>query len=396
MPTNNYKGIKRPIYRVAILIELTNTYSRGLLQGVVEYIRERRNWDYQLVEERWGENPLPWISHWDGDGIIARIESPEIAEAVELTGLPAVNVSPSNLLPSIDCLGTDNQEMAKLAFEHFLERGFKRFAFCCDPRFCWAVEREELFSKKVRESGYSCDVFRIPTETYDPDEQTNAIVEWIKSLPKATAIMACYDRLGREVLEACRKCGRSVPTEIAVIGVDNDEVFCNLSTPPLSSIIDNARTTGYEAAKLLELRMNGKAAAPKFHHTPPLGVVQRESSDALAVEDKDLALAAQFIHNHACEGIRVSDILEVVPLSRRVLEQKFKHHFGMTPREEIMRLRINRVKDLLARTEKSQSYIAEQTGFESAEYLSFVFKRETGITPSAYRKTASISHYPIF
>jgi LacI family transcriptional regulator len=179
-----------------------------------------------------------------------------------------------------------------------------------------------------------------------------------------------------------------VPDDVAVIGVDNDALLCELASPPLSSVIPNTHRTGYEAAALLDRMMRGKRVAPTAHLIAPLGVAARQSTDVLAVDDRAVARAVQFIREHACEGINVSDVLRAVPLSRRVLEQRFQRLLGHTPREEILHVRLNRVKQLLSETDLPLYLIAERTGFEHVEYLSVVFKRETGKTPSAFRDGA--------
>jgi LacI family transcriptional regulator len=177
----------------------------------------------------------------------------------------------------------------------------------------------------------------------------------------------------------------SVPDELAVLGVDNDELLCDLADPPLSSVIPDTRRTGYEAARLLEAMMAGERVPPVAHLVSPLGVATRQSTDVLATDDGDLSAAVRFIREHATEGIRVEDVLRAVPLSRRALEARFKQQLGRTPHQEVLRLRIERVKELLAETDLSLTAIAHRTGYAHVEYLSVAFKRETGVPPSVYR-----------
>ena len=176
-----------------------------------------------------------------------------------------------------------------------------------------------------------------------------------------------------------------MPDEVAVIGVDNDELLCDLASPPLSSVIPDAHGAGYAAAARLDRLMAGKKVTPMAELISPLGVASRHSTDALALDDRAIVRAVRMIREHACEGINVSDVLRAVPLSRRVLEQRFQKLLGRTPREEILQVRLARVKQLLGETELALYEIAERTGFEHVEYLSVVFKRETGVTPSAWR-----------
>jgi LacI family transcriptional regulator len=374
--------------KVAVLIETSNAYARGLLQGVVHYIREHQPWSFHVMEQGRGDDPPPWLAGWEGDGIIARIETPRIARAVVRAGLPTVDVSAARLVPAVPWVETDDDKIARVAAEHLLERGFKHFAFCGDARFNWSRWREERFVAHVKAAGHACRCYQPTTASADLAAQVAAIARWLRELPKPVGVMACYDIRGQQVLDACRNERLAVPGDVAVIGVDNDELLCELASPPMSSVIPNTHRTGYEAAALLGRMMAGKKVAPVAHLIAPLGVAARHSTDVLAIDDRQIAQAVQFIREHACTGINVSDLLRVSSLSRRVLEQRFQRLLGRTPREEILQVRLARVKQLLAETKLTLYQIAERTGFEHVEYLSVVFKRETGMTPSKFRAEA--------
>jgi LacI family transcriptional regulator len=374
--------------QVALLIETSNAYARGLLQGIVHYIREHRPWSFYLMEQGRGDDPPPWLANWHGDGIIARIETPRIARAVRKAGLPTVDVSAARLVPELPWVETDDAEIARLAAEHLLERGFRHFAFCGVAHFNWSRWREDLFCRHVTAAGGTVARYRLTHSDADLAAQTRGLRRWVAELPKPVGVMACYDIRGQQVLDACRDAGLAVPDEVAVVGVDNDALLCELAAPPLSSVMPNTHRTGYEAAALLDRLMSGKTVPPVAHLIPPLGVAARQSTDVLAVEDRDVAHAVRLIREHACEGINVGDVLRAVPLSRRVLEQRFHRLLGRTPREEILNVRLARVKQLLAETDVPLYAIAERTGFEHVEYLSVVFRRETGGTPSAFRQAA--------
>ncbi len=373
---------------VALLIETSNAYARGLLQGVVHYIREHRPWSFHLMEQGRGDDPPPWLAGWKGDGLIARIETPRIARAVVKTGLPAVDLSAARLVPTLPWVETNDEEIARLAASHLIERGFKRFAFCGDARFNWSVWREKHFVAQLAAAGHACAVFRPLVAGSDVAAEARELTRWLEELPKPIGIMAGYDIRGEQVLNACRAAGLAVPDEVAVIGVDNDALLCELASPPLSSVIPNAHRAGYEAAELLDRLMSGKKVTATARLISPLGIAERQSTDVLAVDDRAVARAVQFIREHACEGINVSDVLRAVPLSRRVLEQRFQRLLGCTPREEILHVRLARVKQLLGETDLPLYVVAERTGFEHGEYLSVVFKRETGRTTRAWRDEA--------
>ena len=215
--------------------------------------------------------------------------------------------------------------------------------------------------------------------------QTEDIARWVRKLPKPIGIMATYDYRAQQLLDGCRRHGIEVPDQVAVIGVDNDELLCELAHPPLTSIIPNTHRTGYEAAALLDGLMSGAPAPSLTHLIPPLGVATRQSTDVLAIEDPHVARAMRHIRDHACEGIDVADVLHAVPQARRLLERRFKKILGRTPHEEILRVQLDRVKTLLSQTDLSLADIAERTGFEHVEYLSVVFKKKVGVPPSQYR-----------
>jgi LacI family transcriptional regulator len=303
-------------------------------------------------------------------------------------GLPAVDVSAARLVPELPWVETDDEQIARLAAEHLLERGFKNFAFCGDARFNWSVWREKHFCARVAAMNHHVHCYRPQAGAADLSAQIGDLRRWLNELPKPVGIMACYDIRGQQILDACRSAGLAVPAEVAVIGVDDDALLCDLASPPLSSVIPNTHRTGYEAAALLDRLMAGKRVAALPHLIAPLGVAPRQSTDVLAVDDREIAHAVQFIREHACAGINVTDVLRAVPLSRRVLEQRFQRLLGRTPREEILQVRLSRVRQLLTETDLPLYLIADRTGFEHVEYLSVVFKRETGQTTSEFRAGA--------
>jgi LacI family transcriptional regulator len=385
MPGNR---LHRPA--VALLIETSNAYARGLLLGIVSYVRAHQPWSIYLPEQGRGDPSADWLLRWRGDGLIARIETKHIARIVAQTGLPVVDVSAGRYLPHVPCVETDNRAIAQLAIEHFLERGFRNLAFCGEPVFAWSNERQHYFQEIAMQKGLRCFVFA-PSSGRGRKKvllarQQQELTEWVRSLPKPAGVFACYDIKAQQLLEVCRMLGLAVPEELAVLGVDNDELLCNLATPPLSSVILNTHRTGYEAAALLDRLLAGHKVPPKVFPIAPLGIQTRQSTDILAIDNCEVAAAVRFIREHACTGINVEDVLAAAPLSRRVLESLFRKYLGRTPHEEIVRLKVERVKLLLAETNLSMAEIARHSGFHSVEYLSAAFKKTVGVSPRQYRR----------
>lgn len=373
--------------QVALIIETSNAYARRLLMGIKKYIRENRAWSVYLGEYDRNNTDLTWLINWKGDGIIARIENEYIADYIRKTNLPTVDLSAARLVQELPYVETDDMLFARQAADHLIERGFKSFGYCGNSRYVWSQQRQIHFKKYLERLGYPCFEF----DSYSHHDkfryqERKEMAQWVKTLPKPTGIMACFDSQGQQLLEACRMVKIAVPDEIAVIGVDNDELLCELSQPPLSSVIPNSIKTGYQAASILDRMMNGEKINYEKYLIEPLGIKTRQSTDVLAIDDKIVADALNFIRNHAIDGITVHDVLSITPLSRRVFEERFRKLVGRSPHEEIISMKLKFVSQLLSETDLSLSEIAERSGFKHAEYLSVVFKRELGITPSEYRK----------
>lgn len=376
--------------QVALLIETSNQYARGLLSGINNYLQEHPDWSVYLGEISRNNSDMSWLSDWHGDGILARIETDETASYILSSGLPAVDLSASRKLPDLTCVETNDRAIAAMAAEHFLERGFKYFAYYGDKRYQWSLHREQHYHQYLVAKGFDCLSFKAADgdkrQADSWDNRMNELVLWLKQLPKPVGIMCCYDIRGQQLLEACRLAEVDVPDEVSVIGVDNDELLCELSTPSLSSIQTNPQQAGYLAAQLLDRQMAGERLDSALHLIDPLRLQVRLSSDVLAVEDKIVSEAIRFIRRHAHEDIQVQDILNHIPVTRRVLESRFLKALGQTPHEQILSVKLKMVKQLLEETKLPLADIAERTGFKHTEYMSVVFNREFGIRPGQYRR----------
>ena len=384
----NYPNYASQRPQVALLIETSNAYSRGLLRGIRTYMREGANWEIHFTEQGRGDEPPPWFRNWHGHGIIARIENTQIEEAVAATKLPVVNVSSNSVKRSFPTVASDSDAVCAVAAEHLMERGFRLFGYCGDVRFDWSVRHEQNFRKHLRDAGFDLRVFDSEvSDAEDLPREQSKLINWLLGLPKPIGIFACYDIRGQQLLDVCRQAGLRVPDEVAVIGHHNDELLCELCDPPLSSIIPNAGRAGYEAAELLDRIMQGRPIRNETRLIAPIGVFARKSTEAIAVGDTQIAQAMRFIRDHACEGIGVEDVLKVVPISRTVLERRFQKFLQRSPYEEILRLRLERVKQLLTTTDLSIAHIADQVGFSGVEYLSATFKRKLGVSPREFRRS---------
>ncbi|MBI1312881.1 helix-turn-helix domain-containing protein [bacterium] len=379
---------------VALLIETSNAYARGLLEGIVSYTRTHDSWSIYLPEQERGARPPDWLTHSRIDGIIARIETDEIAATIREHNVPTVDVSAARRVPDIPWVETDDAEIARLAVGHLLERGFRSLAYCGEPDFNWSEWRREHFERIATEHGCKCHVFQsVPRNSpdYAWQSEQKRMAAWVRRLPKPTGVLACYDIKAQQLLDVCRGIDIAVPEKLAVLGVDDDSLLCNLCDPPLSSIAPDAHKTGYTAASLLDQLMSGTPPPDEAFLIPPLGIETRLSTDTLAVDDPDIAAALHFIRENACSGINVSDVVRQTSVSRRVLESRFNKLLGRSPHAEITRLRIDRIKRLLVETDLPLSAIAARTGYRHVEYLSVAFRNAVGIPPTEHRRRSASS-----
>jgi LacI family transcriptional regulator len=378
--------------QVALIIETSTAYGRAILRGVSQYVFEHGPWDIYIEQRSLQDPPPPWLDHWSGDGIISRASTPRNAQRVLRTGLPTVDLNDQVRNLGLPQIHSDHAAIARMAAAHLMDRGFKHFSFFGFPIFEWAVRRGEAFAQCVREAGHTFHENTItPRVSWGHQqaswqEEIKQVARWLRKLPKPLGMFAGNDTRGKQLLDACRLARVAVPEEVAVIGVDNEEIACKLSLPPLSSVIPDAFRIGYEAAAMLSLLMSGRKAPEHVMYIPPLGVATRQSTDVTAIPDPRVASAMSFIRENACRGISVDDVVEHVLVSRSVLQQLFRQILGNTIHDAITSLRIQRAKQLLTETDLSLTAIAERTGFAYDSYLSTVFHRETGRTPSAYRR----------
>jgi len=383
---------RRP--RVALLIESSRAYGRGLLLGVAKYVREHGPWSISLQEQSLSDATPEWLKKWKGDGIITRVESRGFVELVRRLRVPVVYVRNPPAGFWAPTLLTDHAAAARMVFEHLRERGFLRFGFCGFDGADYSDARKRQFMSVVEKNGMRCHVFENPPagrrrRTTDLEREGmkdgERVAEWIRSLPKPVGLMACNDMRGQQVLEACRAANVSVPDEVVVVGMDNDEVLCDLSDPTLSSVVPDTVRVGCEAAALLDELMAGKEPPTAPIYIEPKGIQARRSTEVLAIDDRKIAMALRFIRERACDGIDVSDLLRAVPMSRSTLERRFIKVIGRAPKDEIIRVRLNQAKQLLTETSLSVEFIAEKTGFSRAEYFSRIFKKKVGTPPLLFR-----------
>ena len=378
--------IERP--KVALIIEMSGIYGRQLLDGVTRYVRSHRPWSVFLEQRELRAPTPPWLLRTQWDGILCRSTDRRLARALLRRKIPTVDLNDIYGELGLPRIWSDHRAIGRVGAQHLLERGLKHFAFCGFRKETWSGLRLEGFAEAVRESGYSCATYQSPWHGRDVPEWTadqKNICRWVRGLPKPLGLMACNDVRGQQVLNACRSAGMAVPEEVAVVGVDNEKVLCQLCDPPLSSVVPNPGRIGYEAAALLDHWMDGEDVCIGERLIEPIQVAVRQSSDILGIDDPEIAAAARYIRENACGGITVPDVVEHLSVSRSLLERRFRKHVGHSPQEEIRLVQVKRVKQLLEETDLTLERIATLAGYVHPEYMSVVFKRITGQTPGEFR-----------
>jgi LacI family transcriptional regulator len=370
------------------LIETSLASGRDILRGIARYVQEFGPWSIYHEPRSLEESVPRWLRNWDGDGIIARLQNSRIAASVVSSGIAAVDVLGVVRQPELPLAHVDNRAIARLAAEHFLERGFRHFAFCGLDGVNWSDERRNAFHEAVVEAGGDYSVYTLRGGRGTWEDEQDHLAAWVLSLPHPCAVMACNDPRGQKVLEACRRSGVRVPDQVAVVGVDNDEPICAIADPTLSSVVPDHMRVGYEAAALLDRVRSGEVGAGMTVFVPPLGIMTRRSSDVLALADREVADAIGFIREQACQGLGVDEVCRKLSLSRSTLQRRFRRLLGHTVHDEIMRVRLKRAQELLAETDMPIATIAVRCGFGCQEYLGAVFRARIGQTPAAYRRWA--------
>ena len=366
-------------------------HQRGLIQGIIDYYQEHCAWQFYR-----NELSQPFVASgdlfgWKGDGVIGEIYSEADLHAFRSLSIPFVNTTSTELTHEFPTVHVDNHAIGRMAAEHLLECELDSFCFVGPTRLCHARERMEGFASELKRVDGKCELIDFePIETPEDDisQETvppDALVDALGALKLPVGIMASTDRVGFAVLEACRQMGLESPEDVALIGVDNDEIYCNLAYTPMTSIAANAHVVGFHAAVMLDRLMSGKKLTEQRALILPQRVITRDSTDMTRAQYPEVARALRFIRNHPSKFIDVSDVLEVVPVSRRWLEMKFKEEVGHGIYQEILRVHVECAKKLLDTTDWTLTQIAKESGFNTAERLDFAFQRYLGMSASEYR-----------
>ncbi len=379
--------------RVVADIPLEFRFARQVIRGVYRYAQSHCQWVLGIGLPR---RPGSVLRDKSVVGIISMRQPGDYVPVAQNYGLKAVgtgmwtDVREFTALPYVD---VDPNAIGEMAADYFIERGFRSFGMFTTADCFHGQSRGEAFVAALRRRKLPCDIFD-PKKKYPSrgkplstvTDYNECIRRWLVGLAKPLAVFTLNDPIGAWICAICYRSDIRVPEEVAVLGADNDEIFCNICGPPLSSIRMPVEQVGYEAARLLDAMLRGRRVPKRPILLPPIDVVTRQSTDIMAVDDRRFVEAVRFIREHACEGIRVKHVTAASTLPKRMMERQFKEILGRGPFAEIRRVQVERIKMLLSQTDKTLEAIAPDCGFGNISHMSVAFKKATGMAPGAYRR----------
>lgn len=377
--------------KILLLTDFSSGYSRNLLKGIVRYSKEVGNWSFQRMplyyRMLYGENGVvEWAKKWQADAIIAQLTDVNI-ELLNDLNIPIIVQNYRDRNKAVSNLTGDYFNTGVMAAKFFLNRGYRNFAFYGFKGAIWSRERADGYSHEIEKQGYKLAV--LENDNKDKEEWSynhTVLGNWLQSLPKPVALFACDDHFALQISETCNVYNINVPDDIAILGVDNDDLLCNISDPPLSSIVLDVENGGYNAGKLLHQLITKEITEPFNIVVNPLIIERRKSTEKYAVSDKNIRIILNYIEKNYANHLSVEELVKQVPLSRRVLEKKFKEETGESLYQYIQNYRIDQFTRLLITTDYSLFEAALQSGFENYKNVSRVFRKYKSLSPAEYRK----------
>lgn len=382
------------IPQVALLVETSRGYGRQVSLGVARYASLHGPWSVYILPGETEKIKYPEAKYWDGDGVITRLESRQIEQGVLRANLPTIaldmtdeQAAPKNPLSRFTDLQVDSATAARLAAEHLLERGYPSFAFLGSGKEVWSERRRLSFEANLLKAGHSPEIYYPPARYRSAswEAERPILAEWLLDLPKPVGLMAANDIRGRQALDACRLAELAVPRDVGVIGVDNDDLFCELAYPALTSVSINGIAGGYAAAKRLDHLMRGRQFKHNKIVVQALSVVARQSTNAITIADRCVVDALEYIRRSKGKDISVAKVADHVKVSRRELDARFTANIGRTVSTEIQHVRLEHAKRLLEETDYPIPQVAEAAGYSSDSYMVQVFRKRLDQTPAKYR-----------
>ncbi|MCK9343405.1 MAG: DNA-binding transcriptional regulator [Massilibacteroides sp.] len=380
--------------RLIFLADFTESYAAKLVRGILKYTQDKEPWVIcrmppSYKQDNGIEAVVKWALRWGANAIIGQFNPDDNVDLFKKNGIVAIAQDYKSRFTQIPNITAEYNRMGYMAAELLAQKGFHNFAFYGYEDVIWSLEREEGFRGYLEEHGLTdhySDYQRQPLDNLWFYE-SKPLEKWIHSLPKPVAMLACDDTRANKIIEVCHLIGIKVPEELAIIGVDNDELMCSLSFPSLTSISMAIEKGGYATAQLIEELVHNKEATTHDILVEPLGIVERQSTDIFATSNETIHKLLIYIHQHLSNPLSVEELVKQVPMSRRLLEKKFRQETGHSIYSYILDLRINRLSQLLISTNDPVSELTWQVGLTESKNLSRQFRKRKGMTPSEFRKT---------
>lgn len=391
------------IPKVILLADISRVSGRRLIRGIAKYARLHGPWlfnrqpmfnQYQIGSKilKSEMNTLSQLKKFNADGIIANnVNNKEQFDHILNMGVPMVIIGdyiPEETSSRFIRIRSDSEAIGKLVAEHLLDRGHKNYAFCGYDFINWSHSRGKSFRETLANKGFQTHYYKQPKSPNKRrwENEQYIMAKWLQSLPKPVGVMACNDDRAQQVIEGCKIENLHVPEQVSVLGVDDDEFVCDLTEPPLSSVFLNNEKAGFEASRLLHKMIKVENFPNQEIIVTPTHIVTRQSTEMLAIDDPHVAVAIRYIRQHSKELIQVDDVVNIVTLGRRSLEERFNKIIGRSIFNEITRCRIDKISQALVQSNKSISEVALDFGYPSEAHISRYFKRIQGVTPLEYRK----------
>lgn len=377
--------------KILILIDYSSEFSRRLLKGLIQYSNEHGPWIFYRLpsyyKKLYGkEGIIDWAKEWQADAIVARWDH-EGTDLLESLNIPIILQNYKERSPYFSNLTGDYFGTGELAARFFINRRFRNFAFYGNKGVIWSRERAEGFRIQVEKFGGNYYYFE--SENMNGEEWSASHIQldqWLLSLPKPVGLLACDDNFALRVSQICKLNNIDIPSEIALLGVDNDELICNLSDPPISSIVTDVEKGGYEAGRLIDRMINNEINEPSNIIIHPTRFELRKSTEKYNISNEYIAYVVHFIEDNFVSEINIEKLTELIPLSRRNLEVKFKDEMGTSIYQFILSCRIDYFAHLLLTTDRTLFDLALESGFNDCKNIARVFKKMKGCTPMEYRK----------
>jgi LacI family transcriptional regulator len=383
--------------RVILLTDFSEEYAKQLLKGIVLYSKENPPWvlckmPLSYRDLHGVEGVLDWALRWKADAIIGQFYPTDNVGIFRENNIIAIAQDFKTRFTQIANITGAHNLAGRMGASYFIQKGVRNFAFYGFKNIVWSEERRDGFLEELTRKGLQDNYFEYQNIEFKElwYYQPEPLIDWLKTLPKPVGVMVCDDNQGHHITELCKQYGLKIPEEIAVLGVDNDDTICTLSDPPLSSINQAVEKGGYETAKMIDRLISEPDSEPEDIIVMPTHIITRQSTDIYATSDPYIAVVLKYIHQNTDKKLNVNDISRLVPLSRRLLETRFKQATGFPVYKYIFNLRMKKFAQKLLESDNPIVEIALDMGFSDYKNISRQFKQVKGCTPSDYRLMHSI------